>query len=102
MSQPELLKFALDRRVKQLGWTRKLDGGKVMAIWNEVVGPQVAGRAQPDSFSGGSLTVVVQESAWRYQLSLSKEVLLTQLNTALGRNVVKDLFFVAFSRRKDY
>lgn len=101
MSKPELLKFALERRIKSLGITRKLDGGKVLASWAEAVGPQVASRAQADSFANGVLTVVVPDSTWRHQLSLSRQDMISRLNETLGSPVVKDLFLVAVPRRKD-
>ena len=101
MSQPELLKFALNRRIKNLGLKRKLDGGKVMAFWAQVVGPTVAERAQADSFSKGILTVAVTDATWRHQLSLTREDLMARLNEVLESRVVKEIFFVAVSRRRD-
>jgi predicted nucleic acid-binding Zn ribbon protein len=101
LSKPELLKFALERRIKSLGITRKLDGGKVLACWAEAVGPQLASRAQAESFANGVLTVTVPDSAWRHQLSLSRPEMISRLNQTLGSCVVKDLFLVAVPRRKD-
>ena len=100
MSKPELLKFALERRIKSLGITRKLDSGRVLAAWTEAVGAQVASRASAESLEGGVLTVVVPDSTWRYQLSLTRQEMIDRLNQVLGSPVVKDLYLVAASRRK--
>lgn len=100
MSQPELLKFALERKVKSLGITRKLDGGRVLSAWAEAVGAQVAARATADSLEGGVLTVVVPDSTWRHELSLSRQEMIDKLNGVLGGRVVKDLYLVATPRRK--
>ena len=96
-----MLKFALNRRIRSLGVTRKLDGGKIIGLWSEIVGPKVAERAHPESFSGGTLTIVVPDSAWRHQLSLNREELRARLNVAVGSNTVKDIYLVAVPRRKD-
>ena len=101
MSQPELLRFALARHFKRLGVQKKLDGGLAMARWADAVGPHIASRAQAESFSDGTLTVVVPDATWRHELSLSRERLIEELNTALGHRVVREIFFVASSRRKD-
>ena len=101
MSKPELLKFALERRVKSLGITRKLDGGKIMASWADVVGPQLASHTEPQSFENGVLTVAVPDSAWRHELSFSRQELVERLNAALGSRAVKDIYLVAVPRRKD-
>jgi predicted nucleic acid-binding Zn ribbon protein len=66
-----------------------------------VVGPQIAARATPESLTNGTLTVVVPEAAWRQELSLSRPRLIEQLNAHAEREVVRDIFFVAVSRRKD-
>ena len=100
MSKPELLKFALERRIKSLGITRKLDAGRVLAAWNEAVGTQVASKAAADSLDSGVLTVVVPDSTWRYQLSLTRQEMIDRINVVLGSRVVKDLYLVATSRRK--
>ena len=100
MSKPELLKFALERRIKSLGITRKIDAGRVLAAWNEAVGTQVASKAAAESLDGGVLTVVVPDSTWRHQLSLTRQEMIDRLNSVLGSRVVKDLYLVATTRRK--
>ena len=100
MSKPELLKFALERRIKSLGITRKLDGGKALACWEEAVGQKLASRATAESFTDGVLTVVVPDAAWRQEISLSRQDIIERLNEILGSRLVKDLFLVAMPRRK--
>ena len=96
-----MLKFALNRRIRSLGVTKKMAGGKIIGLWSEMVGPKVAERAHPESFSGGTLTVVVPDSSWRHQLSLCREDLKARLNEAVGSRTVKDIYLVAVPRRKD-
>lgn len=101
MSQPELLKFALSRQIRRLGCKGKLDGGRALASWAEVVGPQIARHARAESLSGGTLTVVVPDAAWRQELTFQKQDLIKRLNAALECDVVRELFLVATSRKTD-
>jgi predicted nucleic acid-binding Zn ribbon protein len=101
VSQPELLKFALQRQLRRLGCVRKLAEGRVLSGWADVVGPQIAAKATAESLTQGTLTVVVPEATWRQELSLSRPRLIEQLNAHAERVVVRDIFFVAVSRRKD-
>ena len=100
VSRPELLKTALERQIRRMGVTRRLEGGTAMARWADVVGPQIAARSEPVSFNRGTLTVAVPEAAWRQELTLEKERLTARLNQALGKNVVRDIYFVAAARNQ--
>lgn len=103
MSQPELLKNALERHVRRAGIGRKLAQGKMLSQWPQVVGEQVAARATADSIEDGVLTVVVPDSSWRHELTFQKRDMIERLNAAAGQKVVRDIFFVAVSRKKaDY
>jgi predicted nucleic acid-binding Zn ribbon protein len=99
--RPELLRDALKRQIDRLGIARKLASGRVMAAFDEWVGPQIAARARPESLMDGTLTLVVPDAAWRQELTMQKVELIDRLNSAAGENVIRDIFFVAVSRRKD-
>jgi len=100
-SRPEHLKDALKRQIEKLGIARKLAGGRVLACFDDWVGPQIAAKARPESLSEGTLTLVVPDAAWRCELAMQKVQLIERLNVAAGENVIRDIFFVAVSRRKD-
>ena len=51
MSRPELLRFALDRQIRRMGVARRLEGGRAMALWADVVGPQIAARSDHCRFT---------------------------------------------------
>ena len=100
VSKPELLRFALDRQIRKLGVSRRMEGGRAMSAWSETVGPEIASRSTAEMFERGTLTVAVDDAAWRQELLLEKTLLVERLNAALGKKVVRDIFFVAGSRRK--
>jgi predicted nucleic acid-binding Zn ribbon protein len=100
-NRPELLKDALNRQIQRLGIGRRLAGGRVLACFDEWVGPQIAAKAHAESLVEGTLTVVVPDAAWRQELVMQKEQLKERLNAAAGEKVIGEIFFVAVSRRKD-
>jgi predicted nucleic acid-binding Zn ribbon protein len=100
MSQPELLKNALERHVRRSGIGAKLAQGRMLSQWSEIVGAQVAARATAESLVDGVLTVVAPDSSWRHELSFQKREMIERLNAAAGQKVVRDIFFVAVSRKR--
>jgi predicted nucleic acid-binding Zn ribbon protein len=74
----------------------------VLAVWNDAVGPQIAAHTRAESLRNGSLTVAVPEATWRQELTWQKEDLIRRLNAAVKRDIVRDIYFVAVSRRKDH
>lgn len=100
-NRPELLKEALQRQIRRLGIARQVAGGRVVAGWSAAVGAQIAAKAQALSVRDGVLTVLVPEAAWRQELALQKAQLIEKLNSAVEENVIRDIFFVAVSGRKD-
>jgi hypothetical protein len=74
---------------------------RIDAFWAELVGPQIAGLAQVDTFSAGELRVKVSHPVWRTELSGLAEELRGRVNARLfeehedsGREAVRRLRFV--------
>jgi predicted nucleic acid-binding Zn ribbon protein len=86
--RPELLRDALKRQIDRLGIARKLAGGRVLASFDEWVGPQIAARAKPESLMEGTLTLVVPDAAWRQELTMQKVQLIERINAAAGEHVI--------------
>jgi predicted nucleic acid-binding Zn ribbon protein len=101
LGQPELLKFALSRQIRRMGCRKEIESAQVIASWKEVVGPQVAARASVESLTNGKLTLAVPEAAWKQELINSKDDLIKRLNDSAGRHVVREIYFVVNSRKKD-
>lgn len=70
----------------------RLKEGKIWLIWDATVGEQIANRAQPASIRNGVLTVVVASSAWMQQLNFLKTGIREKLNSAIGEELVKDIY----------
>ncbi len=66
---------------------------QVWRIWDEAVGEAVSSAARPAAFKGRILYVNVSSSPWLHQLQFLKKDIVSNLNKALGKNVVEDVKF---------
>ncbi len=69
------------------GWQTRLRAGKILARWEEIVGPAVARAARPRAFSQGKLVVEVQDSVWMTRLRFEEKRILKLLNEAAGEKL---------------
>jgi hypothetical protein len=90
----EKLGQVLDKSLKRLDPTGRLGEYGVWPIWNEAVGDTVARNAQPEKIRQGTLFVKVTSPVWMQQLQYLKDTIADKINQALGREVVKNIFFV--------
>ncbi len=70
------------------GWELMLRVRGVIARWDELVGPEVAAHATPESFTDGVLVVRTDSTAWATQLKLLTPQVLSRLNQELGPGTV--------------
>ncbi len=63
-------------------------GHRVWEVWDEVVGPEIAKRAQPLELRGANLTLGVSSSPWLQQLTFLAPDIIESLNKKLGKKVV--------------
>ncbi len=90
----ERLKEILDLSLKRLDLADRITDYGVWPIWNETVGVTVARNAQPEKIRNGTLFVKVTSPTWMQQLQYMKEMIAEKLNQRLGREVVRNIFFV--------
>ena len=93
-TQIDKLGQILDKSLKRLDPSGRLDEYGVWPIWNDAVGPTIARNAQPEKIRHGTLFIKVSSPVWMQQLQYMKEAITEKLNQSLGREVVKNLFFV--------
>ena len=90
----EKLGEVLDKSLKRLDPTGRLGEYGVWPIWNEAVGDMIARNAQPEKIRQGTLFVKVSSPVWMQQLQYLKETIAEKINRELGKEVVKNIFFV--------
>ena len=95
MSRPapigDLLKAAFEGKPAE----RRLKEGKIWMVWEGAVGGQIAANASPAAFRDGTLTVFVSNAPWMQQLGYMKNEIRSRLNTAIGEELVREIFFKA-------
>jgi predicted nucleic acid-binding Zn ribbon protein len=71
---------------------------EVQRAWPDVVGPSIAGQAQPTAERGGVVTIACSASVWAQELDLMSVAILERLNQALPSGAVSRLRCVAGGR----
>lgn len=90
----ERLGQVLEKSLKRLELSSRLDEYGVWPIWDDVVGPTIARNAQPEKIRNGTLFVKVSSPVWMQQLQYMKEMIGERLNQRLKTDTVKNIFFV--------
>jgi predicted nucleic acid-binding Zn ribbon protein len=85
---PQLLDATLGRLVADHGWELDLRVHGVFGRWGELVGPEIADHATPESFAEGRLVVRTDSTAWATQLRLLAPTVVRRLNEELGHGTV--------------
>ena len=78
---------------KDMGIEKPIEQHKAVNVWSEVVGDRVAEISTAEKIENGILTVSVKTPVWRNELVFLKADIIKKLNTALKKNVVKDIKF---------
>ena len=92
--QIERLGQVLDKSLKRMEISTRLDEYGVWPIWNDIVGTTIARNAQPEKIRNGTLFVKVTSPVWMQQLQYMKEMIAEKLNQRLKTAIVKNIFFV--------
>lgn len=87
-SLADALKSFLQKNDLQKG----IDQVDIAQAWNEVLGPGVAGYTRSVRLKGGTLTVQLNSSVLREELSLGQSKIIALLNEHMGREVVESLY----------
>lgn len=82
---------AIRRLVTDRGWEQTNAAARVVGQWEQLVGPEIAGRCRPVSLLEGELVLVAESSAWATQLRLMGPVLLARLAAEVGAGVATSL-----------
>ena len=82
-SDPELVGSALERLLRDHGWTDRSAVAMLVSDWADIVGADLASHVQPTSFDEGTLVLQAESTTWATQVRL----LLPQLQQAVDRRV---------------
>jgi hypothetical protein len=95
--KPRELGQTLQRVLQRIDPDKRLEVYRVWTFWDEEVGETIASRAEPAGFRAGVLSVRVSSAAWTQELQFMKETLRERLNARLGKELIRDIYFVSGS-----
>jgi hypothetical protein len=70
---------------------------RLLRSWEEIVGPLLSGKTSPGKIRNGVLTIFVPNHTWAQELQLSKPELLKRIQSAAGREKVREIRFTVDS-----
>jgi hypothetical protein len=83
----------LQKTFRTLDLEAKLDGYRIWPLWHEMVGEQIARRAQPERIRNRVLFIRVASSTWMQQLQTMKPVLLEKIHKITRQSSIEDIRF---------
>jgi hypothetical protein len=82
------LRDLLSEAGAKLGMERAAEAGALWARWEEVVGPTIAGHAEPTSLRRGVLRIRTDSPSWATELGYLQEQVMIAANELLGSPIV--------------
>lgn len=92
------LKQGLKKLMSSLDKNGLLTTAGIIEVWDDVVGPEIAGHTFISGLKDGELIVLVDSPVWSTELNAMSEQLKNRLSQELGKETVKSLRFTV-SRR---
>lgn len=83
----------LQKALRRMELDTKLEGYRVWSVWPDIVGDQIAKRAQPERLRNRILFVRVSSSTWIQQLQTMKPMLLEKIHRSIPGQAIKDIRF---------
>ena len=82
---------AIYRALCAAGLTDHAQRLRIFQCWREAVGPEIAARTAPQTFTRGTLIIKAASPAWQNELMFLKASIIAQVNEMLGRKMIKEL-----------
>ena len=96
--QPKPVSGAIDAAIHSLGLGPTYNGWMVVQKWPELVGEQIARRANAFRYADGILYVAVVDAAWRQNLAMELEQITRHIRSYPYGRVIKEIRLVASER----
>ncbi len=80
--------------MKYIGLDVRMQELQILSVWNDCVGSSIANFSTPIEIRKNKLFVSVENSAWRYELSLKKSEIIEKLNQNLKKKIIRDIVFI--------
>jgi hypothetical protein len=91
-SKPEIIGEILRKVLKKRNIPHTSTDRRLLDLWKEAVGPQIAARTLPETVKRGALYVRVSSPVWLHQLQFLKEEIIGKVNELSGKEEIRSLF----------
>ena len=88
------LKSELDTFMDYIGLDAKMQELKILDVWSDCVGKTIAQYSTPVELRKNKLMVRVENAAWRFELSMKKEEIISRLNNNFRKKQIKEIIFI--------
>jgi len=88
---PARLGELLEPTARRAGISDGAKTGMVWSKWRSIVGPDIAGHAEPSSLRGGVLRIRADSPAWATELGYMGEEIRGRVNEAVGAQLVDEV-----------
>ncbi len=91
---PKHIGASLRGVIKDLSMEKKLDQVRILRVWPEIVGDNIANIAVAERVYEDILYVKVKSATWRTELLFQKRNILDRIDAKVGKNIIKDIRFI--------
>ncbi len=88
------LKSELDTFMDYIGLDAKMQELKILDVWSDCVGKTIAQYSTPVELRKNKLMVRVENAAWRFELSMKKEEIISRLHNNFRKKLIKEIIFI--------
>lgn len=85
----------LRQALEESRMTDRLDEVRAAAVWESVVGPNIAALTGRPWVSKGVMTVRTPDASLRQELMMSRSSLVRNINVIIGRDIITDIRFIS-------
>ena len=87
----EGLDTLIPKVLEEVGLSTAARGVRLLRIWDDALGPELAPHCRPEGIRRGVVTASVRDSAWMQRLQMEKPGILERLRAALDSDEDLDL-----------
>jgi predicted nucleic acid-binding Zn ribbon protein len=82
---------AIRNLFKEYGLEEAALANQAIYLWPEIVGHKVAKNCSASMVKGKTLFIKAKNSAWRNEIALQKEILISEINKRIGQEILEDI-----------
>lgn len=94
MNNDQTLGEAIESWINQLKNKDQFYQGKVLSLWDTIVGPVIARETEHLYIRNKVLFVKLKSQALKHELEYARKKLVKSINEEAGRDVIKDISFI--------